>query len=105
MTMMRWSVRVACVVVAMVMASGNAHAQSVRVPGFLPTENAFQIGNNWPAVPYRVINVAGFNVPIGKASNGMCGGMVYAVRDYYESGFHIPLRGTLPTGTLFDFIA
>jgi hypothetical protein len=105
--MKRAMVAAACMVVAVTVAAGRAHAQAVWVPGFSPSENGFQFSNNtWPHEPYGVINVAGVNVSISDASNGMCGGMVYAVRDYYESGYHVPLTGSNPAyGTpLFSYI-
>lgn len=104
--MTRRSLAATCMVVAMAMA-GRAHAQSARVPGFLPSENAFQFFNGWNhGVPDVVINVAGQNVSIGDAGNGLCGGMVLAVRDYYQSSYHVPLRRDPPAGgtPLFNYI-
>jgi len=46
------------------------------------------------------------DVPIGNAANGMCGGMVFTVRDFYESGFPLPGDTNVPTGgALFDYLS
>jgi len=60
--------------------AGNA------VPNFVASRDALQFVNSWPSQPDLVINlpVAG-KVKIGDASNGLCGGMVYTVRDFYEA--------------------
>jgi hypothetical protein len=47
-------------------------------------------------MPLLNINIAGINVPIGDASNGLCGGMVFAVRDYFGSGLAIPNTASNP---------
>jgi len=73
------------------------------VKGFCPNNSGFQFSNlNWAHVPVRtfrvpelVFDIGGpliignahivwHEVPIGNASNGLCGGMVYAARDYAE---------------------
>ena len=80
---------------------------SVRVPGFLPSTNGLRFSNDsWPAVPDWNINIAGVMVPIGDASNGMCGGMSYTVRDMFQAGLQPPGDITGPAGgPLFDYIA
>lgn len=78
-------------------ASARAQTQ-VRVPGFKPSTNGFRFTNSFPVIPYT-INILGQNVPIGNASNGMCGGMVFAVRDYFEAGYATPpLNVSPPSG-------
>lgn len=75
------------------------------VPGFAPTTSGFHFPNSFPSVPLLTINVLGQNIPIGDASNGLCGGMVYAVRDFFESGISMWPDTTAPSsGTLFDYI-
>jgi hypothetical protein len=59
----------------------------VLVPGFLPSTAGFRFPNRFPRVPVRRIGIPGLvSVPIGDASNGLCGGMAYAARDYFEAG-------------------
>lgn len=76
-----------------------------RVPGFTPSTSGFHFPNLFPAVPLLTINVLGINIPIGDASNGLCGGMVYAVRDFFQSGTPMWPDTTPPSsGTLFDYV-
>src|SRR4051794_20300558 len=75
------------------------------VADFLPSTSAFKFKNDWPRVPVTTIPLpGGIKVPIGDASNGLCGGMVYAVRDYFEKGLKIPAGAKAPrSGALFDY--
>jgi hypothetical protein len=42
---------------------------------------------------------------IGDAANGLCGGMVYAVRDYYHAGMPIPAHEAGPvSGVLYEYL-
>jgi hypothetical protein len=77
-----------------------------RVPGFAPSTSGFHFSNgSWPNVPVLTISVLGQNIPIGNASNGLCGGMVFAVRDFFESGISVWPDTTAPSsGTLFDYV-
>jgi hypothetical protein len=75
------------------------------VPGFAPSTSGFHFANSFSSVPLLTINVLGQNVPIGDASNGLCGGMVFAVRDFFESRVPVWPDTTAPSsGTLFDYI-
>ena len=80
---------------------------SVRVPGFLPSTAGLHFSNNgWPAVPIWTINIGVATLPIGDASNGMCGGMTYAVRDLFQASLQPPGDLTAPAGgPLFVYIA
>nr|WP_035752369.1 hypothetical protein [Parafrankia discariae] len=61
------------------------------MPGFLPSTHALGFTNSFPRQPVLRIPVAGLGaVPIGDASRGLCGGMVYAVRDLFEFGVEPP---------------
>jgi hypothetical protein len=56
------------------------------VPGFLPSNAGFRFPNSFPRVPVRRIGIPGvLSIPIGDASNGLCGGMAFAARDYFEA--------------------
>ncbi|MGZ8629172.1 MAG: hypothetical protein ACXWYN_10685, partial [Actinomycetota bacterium] len=57
-------------------------------------------------MPVRRIGIPGvLSLPIGDASNGLCGGMAFAVRDYFEAG-RTPAPTTAPPreGPLFDYL-
>jgi hypothetical protein len=76
------------------------------VPGFLPSKSGLHFINSFPGgIPLLSINVLGVQIPIGDASNGLCGGMGFTIRDYFEAGLPIPYDTTPPTsGILFDFL-
>ncbi|HKR59802.1 MAG TPA: hypothetical protein VJS64_08695, partial [Pyrinomonadaceae bacterium] len=90
---------------ALILTSASAQTQ-VRVPGFQPSTSGFHFTNSFPSVPYTTINVGGIQVPIGDASNGMCGGMAHAARDYHEAGIPVPPDLTAPSsGPLFNYLS
>lgn len=76
------------------------------VPGFLPSVFGFRFSNAFPRVPLRRIGIPGvLSVPIGDASNGLCGGMVFAARDHFEHGSPPPDDTAAPSeGPLFDYL-
>lgn len=81
---------------------------SVRVPGFKPSVNGFHFINSFPHEPDLQIHLPGLGpIAIGDASNGLCGGMVYAVRDVFQTPTLVPVAtDKLPeSGTpLFKYI-
>jgi hypothetical protein len=79
---------------------------TVAVPGFLPSSAGFRFSNSFPKVPVRQIGIPGvISIPIGDASNGLCGGMVFAARDYFEAGREPATDRTAPAeGPLFDYL-
>jgi hypothetical protein len=76
------------------------------VPGFLPSTSGFRFPNSFPRVPVRRIGIPGVvSVPIGDASNGLCGGMVFVARDLFEASRPPPPETTPPAeGPLFDHL-
>lgn len=81
-------------------------AEQKAVANFKPSTNGFHFGNSFSG-PDHTVNVPGIGtVNIGNASNGVCGGMVFAVRDFFEAKLPI-VAGTMPpaAGTpLFTYI-
>jgi Aegerolysin len=81
----------------------------VAIRGFLPSSNGFQFSNKWPdEALIRLIKMPDpfGDITIGNASNGICGGMVYAVADYYAADRLPPSQMTNPAGIgdpLFDY--
>jgi hypothetical protein len=76
------------------------------VSGFTPSNNGFQFSNSWPQDPVKVIPLPWGNVPIGDASNGLCGGMVLAARDWFEAGIPAPSGRRPEFGQrLYEYIA
>lgn len=76
------------------------------VAGFLPSTSGFRFANSFPHVPVRRIGIPGVvSLPIGDASNGLCGGMTFAARDYFESERPPPDDTEAPgEGPLFDYL-
>ncbi|TMK45116.1 MAG: hypothetical protein E6G66_13285 [Actinobacteria bacterium] len=76
------------------------------VPNFVASRDTLAFANDWPSQPDLVIKLplAG-RVKIGDASKGLCGGMVYAVRDFYEAGIPVPAGPQPAAGTpLYRYI-
>src|SRR6266498_6091006 len=67
------------------------------IPNFVASRDGLQFSNSWPSEPDLVIDlpIAG-KLKIGDASNGLCGGMVYTVRDLYEAKLPAPPDATQP---------
>jgi hypothetical protein len=65
---------------------------------FRPSAHGWHFSNNnWQPVPNAEISIfPGISIPIGNASNGMCGGMTYSAIDYYLDGRPIPARTDVP---------
>ncbi|CAN5161612.1 hypothetical protein BH20ACT24_BH20ACT24_00680 [soil metagenome] len=80
---------------------------SARVPGFLPSRSGFHFPNRFSEAPVAELRLAGLRLPVGNASRGLCGGMVFAARDIFEAGRLPPEAATAPTrGTpLFRYLA
>jgi hypothetical protein len=61
------------------------------VPNFLPSTAGLHFLNYFPHEPELVVHLPlGKTLPIGDAANGLCGGMAFTVRDYFESHQTIP---------------
>lgn len=82
-------------------------ALSGAVTGFTASGNGFRFTNSFPPDPTITIDLgpAG-SVGLGNASQGVCGGMAFAVRDYFEAKLPVPPDVSPPgKGTaLFDWI-
>jgi hypothetical protein len=68
--------------------------------GFLPTRDGFPFTNHWDDAPYTLPPLRGtiLDQKYGNAANGLCGGMVFAARDYFEAGLTIPTVPRPPAG-------
>ena len=82
-------------------------AVSNAVPGFKASVDGLHFTNTWPSEPDIVIDAGPLGkVPIGDASNGLCGGMVYTVMDVFTAGLP-PIPDTQPPAqgsALFNYI-
>lgn len=79
---------------------------SARVPGFLPSRSGFHFPNRFDDAPVAELGFAGVRLPIGNASRGLCGGMVFAARDLFEAERLPPAAAIAPArGTpLFRYL-
>lgn len=81
---------------------------SVRVPGFLPSVNGLHFINSFPREPDLTIDLPGIaSIPVGDASNGVCGGMAFTVRDVFQTPGLAPVATTSipdPGSPLFHYI-
>lgn len=79
----------------------------VQVPGFLPSTGGLHFCNYYPHEPELQIKIPlGPTLPIGDAANGLCGGMAFTVRDFYEAKQTPPPDTSPPSAgsPLYDFI-
>jgi hypothetical protein len=77
------------------------------VTNFKPSVNGLHFANSWPPEPDIVVPVPPLgNVPIGDASNGLCGGMVFTALDVFLAMLPpIPVTTNPPQGSpLFNYI-
>jgi hypothetical protein len=71
----------------------------VRVPEFLPSTSGLHFTNYFPHEPEITIKLPlGPTLGLGDAANGLCGGMVFVARDYFEAGQSIPSDTEPPPG-------
>lgn len=77
-----------------------------NVPGFLPSQNGLHYPNHWVSEPDITISTPFGPIGIGSAANGLCGGMVFAVRDLFDAGRKPPPDATNPPGgsSAFNYI-
>jgi hypothetical protein len=70
------------------------------VAGFLPSLHGLHYQNNWPSVPAKTVQVRvgaiSATIGLGDASGGLCGGMVFTVRDLFERHLEPPASATNP---------
>ncbi len=76
----------------------------VTVRGFLPSTSGFHFPNSFPMNSFPGISMLGgvFRV---SGIYGLCGGMAFAARDYFETSLPTPPNTAPPTsGPLFDYL-
>jgi hypothetical protein len=74
------------------------------IPAFRPSTHGFAFRNAWPPQPALTIDTPLGRIPIGNASGGLCGGMVFAALDYFYA--KVPLPDAMPAEgePLYKFI-
>jgi hypothetical protein len=81
----------------------------MAVKFYLPSMHGFAFTNHWPDEHITSITLPDpfGDILIGNAAWGLCGGMSFASRDYFEAHMWAPTPSTNPTGEgdpLFDYI-
>lgn len=70
---------------------------SNAVPGFVPSVHGLHFANRWEPGPTIRLGVLDPRlVGVGDASAGLCGGMAWFVRDWFEAGQPIPTDRLAP---------
>jgi hypothetical protein len=69
---------------------------------FKPSQDGFPFPNYWHAgTPVIEVSTPLGTIPIGDASGGVCGGMVFAAADYFLAGLPVPQT---PEPPLFKYL-
>ncbi|HZN16917.1 MAG TPA: hypothetical protein VFB84_01825 [Micromonosporaceae bacterium] len=71
---------------------------------FLPSRDGFAFVNTWPSQPAWEHKTWVGRVTVGDAAAGLCGGMVYAALDYWQSGTPLPPEQPKAGHPLYRFI-
>jgi hypothetical protein len=77
---------------------GAGDVETGQVQGFAPSASGFRFPNSFPPEPVLAMGVGRRRLGIGNASNGLCGGMVFAARDLFEAGIPPPPATEPPAG-------
>jgi hypothetical protein len=72
---------------------------TTMVPGFLPSTNGFAFANRFPPVPVLRVLVGRRRIGLGRASDGLCGGMTFAAADLFVDGRLPPRNVTVAPGS------
>lgn len=71
---------------------------------FQPSTDGFAFTNSWPPAPAISMATAFGDIDIGNAKDGLCGGMVFAVLDYWYAGLTPPTEQPKPKTPLYKFL-
>jgi hypothetical protein len=74
------------------------------VPNFRPSTRGFVFRNAWPPQPALTLDTPLGRIPIGDASGGLCGGMVFGALDYFYAGIAPPEQMPAAGEPLYKFI-
>ncbi len=85
------------------------HDRRTAVKFYLPSTHGFAFSNRWPAEHITSITLPDpfGDILVGNAAWGLCGGMSFASRDYFDAHLWAPTQSTNPKGEgdpLFDYI-
>lgn len=66
------------------------------LPGFKPSVHGFRFSNRWPVGPAFELRAGYLRIGIGEVSEGLCGGMCFAVADRYLANEPAPADPVAP---------
>jgi hypothetical protein len=75
-----------------------------RSPAFLPSRDGFAFTNSWPSAAAVEVPTPFGHIGIGNAARGLCGGMVFAVLDYWHAGITPPAAQPPSGSPLYKFV-
>ena len=78
-----------------------------ELPNFSAERRGFLFPNHFASAPALVIPIPAYgDVPIGNVANGLCGGMAFAARDFFEARIDAPPGEDppLPETPLFNYL-
>src|SRR5688572_20970665 len=71
--------------------------ESNAVAGFIPSVHGLHFPNHWPPGPTVRLGIIDPRwVGVGDATAGLCGGMAWFSREWFEEGRAVPLDTTVP---------
>ena len=71
---------------------------------FLPSQDGLAFTNAWPSEPAVVLPTPFGKINIGNAAAGLCGGMVFAALDFWQTGIQPPATRPAPGEPLYRYI-
>jgi hypothetical protein len=84
--------------------STGTHTVRVTVPNFLPSASGLHFVNAFPMGSFPGVGMLGGIFPV-PGIYGLCGGMAFAARDYFEASLPVPPNAMTPnSGPLFDYL-
>jgi hypothetical protein len=71
---------------------------------FTPSRHGFAFRNSWPSEPAVALASPFGQINVGNAAAGLCGGMVFAVVDYWQTAIVPPAVRPAPEEPLYRYI-
>jgi hypothetical protein len=71
---------------------------------FTPSRHGFEFSNAWPSEPAVALASPFGQINVGNANGGLCGGMVFAVVDYWQAAIVPPVVRPDPAEPLYRYI-
>ena len=89
---------------AAALVSGARGAMMPAQERFAPSRHGFAFDNGWPSEPAVALASPFGQINVGNADAGLCGGMVFAVVDYWHAAMIPPNDRPAPGEPLYGYI-